>query len=247
MKRGAEVDSTAVYEGVAGMSSLVIASREGDIDTVGILLNWGADVNHAVQQGQTALMVASSEGHASVVRLLLERGADATRSACGMTAMDLARTKKQAVVVSVLEARALFDGYVSSGMMVEEEAIEGCDAGKKCCRDGLVMAGENAVVCEGCEIVVHYECAGRVRPPKDGKWTCRACKAKLKAKKKGDGAFGEGSTKKPAAKKRKKKEPSRPPTKKAKKKKTKKKVPSRRRNRGASIQACHAVDATSSP
>ena len=63
----------------------------------------------------------------------------------------------------------------------------------------------------------------------------------------GDGAFGEGSTKKPAAKKRKKKEPSRPPTKKAKKKKTKKKVPSRRRNRGASIQACHAVDATSSP
>ena len=197
-------------------------------------------MNYALQHGQTALMVAAYEGRVGVVRLLLERGADATRSACGMTAMGLALAKKHAAVVSVLEGRRLYDDYVSSGKMDDEEAIEGCDAGKKCCRDGLIMAGESAVVCEGCEIVVHCECAGRVRPPKDGKWTCRACKAKLKAKKKGDGAFGEGSTKKPAAKKpaATKKKPSQPPTKKAKKE-----VPSRRRRKkGPLVLLARALD-----
>ena len=242
MERGARVDTTAEFKGVKDTSSLMLASSEGHLEVAKDLLNRGADVNYALQHGQTALMVAAYEGRVGVVRLLLERGADATRSACGMTAMDLALAKKHAAVVSVLEGRRLYDDYVSSGKMDDEEAIEGCDAGKKCCRDGLIMAGENAVVCEGCEIVVHYECAGRVRPPKDGKWTCRACKAKLKAKKKGDGAFGEGSTKKPAAKKpaATKKKPSQPPTKKAKKE-----VPSRRRSGGAFIQARHAVDATS--
>ena len=244
MERGARVDTTAEFKGVKDTSSLMLASSEGHLGVVRTLLGAGADVNYALQGGQTALMVAAYRGRAGVVRLLLERGADATCSACDMTAMDWAKKGRRSAVVSVLEGRARFEEYVSSGKMDDEEAIEGCDAGKKCCRDGLIMAGHSAVVCEECEIVVHCECAGRVRPPKDGKWTCRACKAKLKAEeladleKTGDGAFGE----KPAPKKRKKKEPSRPPTKKAKKK-----VPSRRRNRGASIQARHAVDATSSP
>jgi len=115
--------------------------------------------------------------------------------------MDWARREKHRAVVSVLEGRELYEAYVSSENRFDEEAIEGCDAGKKCCLGGVIMVGQSAVVCEECGVVKHYKCAGRVTPPKDGKWTCRACKAKLKAKKKGDGAFGEGSTKKPAAKK----------------------------------------------
>jgi hypothetical protein len=182
LERGAHVDSTGEFKGVKDTSSLMLASSEGHLEVAKILLGAGADVNYALQHGQTALMVAAYEGRVGVVRLLLERGADATRSACGMTAMGLALAKKHAAVVSVFEGRNLYDYYVSSGKMDDEEAIEGCDKGKKCCRDGLIMAGESAVVCEGCEIVVHYECAGRVRPPKDGKWTCRACTAKLKAK-----------------------------------------------------------------
>ena len=145
MERGARVDTTAEFKGVKDTSSLMLASSEGHLEVVRTLLGAGADVNYALQGGQTALMVAAYRGRAGVVRLLLERDADATRSACGMTAIDWAKKGRRSAVASVLEGRELYEAYVSSENRFDEEAIEGCDAGKKCCLGGVIMVGQSAV------------------------------------------------------------------------------------------------------
>jgi ankyrin repeat protein len=55
---------------------LVLAARDGHIDTVKALLDKGADVNAKADKGFTALQAAAASGHTEIVRLLLARGAD---------------------------------------------------------------------------------------------------------------------------------------------------------------------------
>uniref|UniRef100_A0A6I8N677 Uncharacterized protein n=1 Tax=Ornithorhynchus anatinus TaxID=9258 RepID=A0A6I8N677_ORNAN len=52
------------------------AAWQGHAAVVELLLDLGAAVDHACNQGATALGIAAQEGHADVVRALLERGAD---------------------------------------------------------------------------------------------------------------------------------------------------------------------------
>ncbi|PMD56795.1 ankyrin, partial [Hyaloscypha bicolor E] len=49
------------------------ASGNGHIDVVKLLLEKGADVNAAEQDGQTPLRWASESGHVNIVKLLLEK------------------------------------------------------------------------------------------------------------------------------------------------------------------------------
>ena len=71
--------------------ALLIASNQGHLDVVRLLLEAGSDKNLADDHGATALIVASNQGHIDVVRLLLEAGADKNlANNGGRTALTLA-------------------------------------------------------------------------------------------------------------------------------------------------------------
>jgi hypothetical protein len=55
---------------------LIHAAYGGDTDTVGVLLERGAEVNAQDDMGRTALIEAARQGYADTVRALLEKGAD---------------------------------------------------------------------------------------------------------------------------------------------------------------------------
>ncbi len=55
------------------------AAHEGDLVSVGRLLDAGGEVDAATRHGVTPLALASARGHAAIVETLLEAGADANR------------------------------------------------------------------------------------------------------------------------------------------------------------------------
>jgi len=59
-----------------GMTPLLYACRDGRMDTVGALLDAGADVNAPDANGITPLITAITNNHPDVARLLIDRGAD---------------------------------------------------------------------------------------------------------------------------------------------------------------------------
>ena len=59
-----------------GLTALVFAARHGDIETVRILLDAGADVNQVTEYGWTALLTATQNRYYQLGKFLLERGAD---------------------------------------------------------------------------------------------------------------------------------------------------------------------------
>lgn len=75
-----------------GDVALVRAARDGDVDTIELMLGQGIDVDERSElDGATALIAASRAHHADVVRVLLIAGADASiRSRTGETALTMA-------------------------------------------------------------------------------------------------------------------------------------------------------------
>ena len=59
-----------------GLTALVFAAREGDIESARILLDAGADVNQVTQYGWTALLTAAQNRHYALGTMLLDRGAN---------------------------------------------------------------------------------------------------------------------------------------------------------------------------
>ena len=57
-----------------GLTSLVLASREGGLDTVKALVEAQADVNKVTGDGSSAMLVAIQNGHYDVAHYLLEHG-----------------------------------------------------------------------------------------------------------------------------------------------------------------------------
>ena len=56
-----------------------MASYQGHVEVVKVLLEARADKDKATDDGATPLYVASQEGHVDVVRVLLEAGQTSTR------------------------------------------------------------------------------------------------------------------------------------------------------------------------
>ena len=59
-----------------GLTPLVFAAREGDLESTRILLDAGADVNQTTAYGWTALLTATQNRYYGLGKVLLERGAD---------------------------------------------------------------------------------------------------------------------------------------------------------------------------
>lgn len=81
---------------------LFLAAGEGKIAVVRYLLDEGADVNAHEQFGDTALIEATYNGHANVVKELLFRGAEINAIGHDGTALDIAITRKYAVIADLL-------------------------------------------------------------------------------------------------------------------------------------------------
>ena len=66
-----------VGSGGGGLTALIFAAREGDIESARALLDGGANVNQATEYGWTPLLTAVNNRNYTLALLLLERGADA--------------------------------------------------------------------------------------------------------------------------------------------------------------------------
>ena len=78
-----------------GSTPLLVASMNGHVEVVNILIQAGAEVNTQVKEGifkgWTPLHLASLNGHVEVITALLAGGADKTlKDDCGKTPYDVA-------------------------------------------------------------------------------------------------------------------------------------------------------------
>jgi ankyrin repeat protein len=65
-----------VGTGGGGLTALVFAAREGDLDSAKNLLDAGADVNQTTEYGWTPLLTATNNRHYKLAEFLIERGAN---------------------------------------------------------------------------------------------------------------------------------------------------------------------------
>ena len=73
-----------------GFTPLMFAAREGAIESAGLLVAAGANVNETTPLGTSAMVVAAHSGHSAVAVWLLEHGADPNAAGSGYTALHAA-------------------------------------------------------------------------------------------------------------------------------------------------------------
>jgi ankyrin repeat protein len=105
-------------------TALCEAARRGRLEAARLLLDAGADLDHADSDGCTALMAAAGGGHLEVLRLLLGRGAvvDAVGPGSINTAFHCACFQNHAECVEAL-VRAGCDVGINNGMRGLEIAV----------------------------------------------------------------------------------------------------------------------------
>ena len=86
-----------------GFSALTVASAQGNIDNIKLLLEANADVNAANAQGVTPLMAASGQGHLEAVKELLAAGADVNKqTSFNYNALEAAKAGKYQEIADLL-------------------------------------------------------------------------------------------------------------------------------------------------
>jgi ankyrin repeat protein len=102
--------------GTLGQQLIEAAKRE-DLSQVRSLLESGADVNTAGDQGLTALMAASLSGHLEIAKLLTGKGANVNaKTHGGWTALMIGVGSHHSAVVELL---------IEKGAKVDERALDG--------------------------------------------------------------------------------------------------------------------------
>lgn len=98
----ANVDTIDEEEG--GLTPLLFAAREGDLEGARLLLAAGADVNATDPVGATGLVAAARAGHGSIATLLLDYGADPNAAGAGYSALHAAVLRADLGLVNTLLA-----------------------------------------------------------------------------------------------------------------------------------------------
>ncbi|HTK77485.1 MAG TPA: ankyrin repeat domain-containing protein, partial [Gemmataceae bacterium] len=70
------IEAGLVGSGGGGLTALVFAAREGDLESATLLLDAKADINETTEYGWTALLTATNNRQYRLGKLLVERGAD---------------------------------------------------------------------------------------------------------------------------------------------------------------------------
>jgi uncharacterized protein len=68
-----------VGTGGGGLTALVLAAREGDLESTKLLLAAGADINQTTEYGWTPLLTATNNRHYGLAEYLIEQGADVNK------------------------------------------------------------------------------------------------------------------------------------------------------------------------
>jgi len=69
-----------VGSGGGGLTALVFAAREGDLESAKFLVEAGADVNQTTEYGWTPVLTATNNRHYKLAEYLIEHGADVNRA-----------------------------------------------------------------------------------------------------------------------------------------------------------------------
>src|SRR5205085_5939900 len=69
-----------VGSGGGGLTALVFAAREGDLESAKLLVEAGADVNQTTEYGWTPLLTATNNRHYVLGKYLMEHGADVNKA-----------------------------------------------------------------------------------------------------------------------------------------------------------------------
>lgn len=101
-----------------GWTTLGAAVNNGHVDTVGLLLEAGADINNTDAWGRTPLMRAAWEGRTAMVRLLLQKGADPKRLGREATHNALCLAVKS-------RDRQTVDALLEAGLTINERSPNG--------------------------------------------------------------------------------------------------------------------------
>jgi hypothetical protein len=98
---------------IGGANALHIASRNGDIKIVKILIESGANINSVDNEGWTPLMRAAISGHSNIVAFLLENNADASKkNSIGQTVIISAASSSCSDCLKVMFLKYNFPEYV---------------------------------------------------------------------------------------------------------------------------------------
>ena len=96
----AEVDGTDHL----GRTALMRATAKGHFSVTTYLIEHGADVHTATDNGVTALIAAAEHGNTDVVIALLKHGADPSKTTSeGLKAVDMARKKGHQKIEAILK------------------------------------------------------------------------------------------------------------------------------------------------
>ena len=87
-----------------GFTPLLFVAQQGDVESAGLLLAAGADVNDTAPIGWSALAIAAFKKQTEVARLLLRRGANPDASSAGFTALHAAVLRSDLGLVEALLA-----------------------------------------------------------------------------------------------------------------------------------------------
>jgi len=86
-----------------GMTALMLAAQQGDLESAKILITAGARINESTPEpSSSVLMLAAHNDHSDVAMFLLDNGADPNLTGAGYTALHLAAARKNAPLVDAL-------------------------------------------------------------------------------------------------------------------------------------------------